>query len=503
MKSPGYLFRSSISMRLSLIVVAFVMLIFLAAFSFVFAESREVVRAEAWGKASQTLQSTVLHIDNTLHEVEVASDNLIKVIEQNLDDPDKMFAYSRQALESNPELTGCSISFEPFYYKDKGRYFSAYSYNDGDSIQTENEGNDQYQYHCMDWYLIPTLLDCPYWIEPFKEESTVGIDVHEIFSSYSRPIHDRTGRVIGAFSLDICLDWFSKTVSAAKPYPHSYAVLLGKGGTYLVHPDSTKLFYETVFTRSLDEPDSPGAADSVLVSLGESMLAGESGHRNIVLDGESCFVFYRPFKNTGWSVAIVCPERDIYDAYYKMRDAISLISLVGVLCLMLFTWLIVRRSLRPLKLLAASTLSVTDQLFTVKVDDTRRPDEIGQLQHSFHTMQQALGNHIQQLRQLTDKLEQSNEQLAEAYERVREDERMKTAVLHKMTDKMAAPVAAISRLSRTICDSHQALDDAEITAMTARIQQNASLVTSYLTEMIRAAQEETYSHPVKPNTEHP
>ena len=37
----------------------------------------------------------------------------------------------------------------------------------------------------------------------------------------------------------------------------------------------------------------------------------------------------------------------------------------------------------------------------------------------------------------------------------------------------------------------------------AHIQQNASLVTSYLAEMIRAAQEETYSHPVKPNTEHP
>ena len=77
-----------------------------------------------------------------------------------------MFDMSRQVLVDNPELTGCSISFEPFYYKEKGRYFSAYSYNDGDSIQTENEGNDRYQYHYMDWYLIPKLLNRPYWIEP-------------------------------------------------------------------------------------------------------------------------------------------------------------------------------------------------------------------------------------------------------------------------------------------------------------------------------------------------
>ena len=60
----------------------------------------------------------------------------------------------------------------------------------------------------MDWYLIPKLLDRPYWIEPFQEDAIEGIIVKEIFSSYSRPIHDKEGNVVGTFSLDICLDWF-------------------------------------------------------------------------------------------------------------------------------------------------------------------------------------------------------------------------------------------------------------------------------------------------------
>ena len=173
--------------------VVLVAAIFTAAFTLMFAETRDVVREEAWDKATKTIEGAVLHIDNTLHRTEVAANNMLVVIESHLDEPDLMFDLSRQVLQSNPELTGCSISFEPYFFKEKGRYFSAYSYNDGDSIQTEQEGTDNYQYHCMDWYLIPKLLNKPYWIEPFFEDAEEGIVVKDIFTSYSQPIHDARG----------------------------------------------------------------------------------------------------------------------------------------------------------------------------------------------------------------------------------------------------------------------------------------------------------------------
>ena len=285
-------YRRSLSARLSVWTVLVVTAIFLAALTIMFTESRDHVRKDTLGKARQTLDGTVLHIDNTLQAVEVAANNMIRVIENNLDKPDKMLDFSRKILETNPILDGCSISFEPFYYKEKGEYFSAYSYNNGDSILTENEGADYYQYHTMDWYLIPKLLNRPYWIEPFQEDATEGIVVQDIFSSYSQPIHDKAGKVVGTFSVDICLDWFSDTVSATKPFPHSYTILLGKGGTFLVHPDSTRQFYETVFTSSLD------GSDPTLESLGEAMIAGESGYRTMTINGELSHVFFKPFKNT-------------------------------------------------------------------------------------------------------------------------------------------------------------------------------------------------------------
>ena len=361
--------RRSLSARLSFAVVLFVAVIFVGAFSIMFSEARDIIREEAWGKATQTLDGTVLHIDNTLRRVEVASDNMLRVIERNLNKPDSMFSISRQVLVNNPELTGCSISFDPFYYKEKGRYFSAYAYNNGDSILTEQEGTDNYQYHCMDWYLIPKLLDRPYWIEPFMEDATEGIIVKDIFSSYSRPIHDSKGNSVGTFSVDIRLAWFTEMIAQMKPYPHSFCVMLGKGGSYLVHPDTTKLFYETIFTRTLEKPDSMREA------LGTSMLAGESGHKVLEYEGELCHVFYKPFKNTGWSVAVVIPESDIFAPYERLRSYTLWISATGLLLLLLFSLMSIRHSMKPLQELAETTHRIANGDFSATVGSSMRVDE--------------------------------------------------------------------------------------------------------------------------------
>ena len=333
----------------------------------------------------------------------------------------------------------------------------------------------------MDWYLIPKLLNKPYWIEPFMENSEEGIIVNDIFTSFSQPIHDKRGNIVGTFSVDICLNWFSETISKTKPYPNSYNILLGKGGTFLVHPDSTKLFYETIFTQTLETPD------SAVTALGEAMLAGESGHKIMNIGGESCYVFYKPFKNTGWSVAVVCPERDIYASLRSFVIIMQLIAAIGILLLLYFCWAIVRISLKPLRNLVHSASMFAEGRFDSEVPDSTRHDEIGQLQCSFRTMQKALNDHVEEVRQETERLEQSNVELLEAYKQTKEDERVKSAILENMTDKMEKPVANISAIAHTICEEHQSLSNDYMSSMVAKMQTDAAKVTELLDDLIRSA----------------
>jgi hypothetical protein len=39
------------------------------------------------------------------------------------------------------------------------------------------------------------------------------------------------------------------------------------------------------------------------------MIDGHYGYSSVDFDGEKCLVFYRPLKQAGWSIALICPER--------------------------------------------------------------------------------------------------------------------------------------------------------------------------------------------------
>ena len=170
MKNPVIYIRQLLSVRLSLWIVLFATLIFMGALGYLFHESRETVREEAINRANQILDNTELRVNSILEQAEIATRNMVWLPTSHLDAPDSMYVYSRRILENNPDIFGCSIAFEPYYFKDRGQYFSVYSeYSDTEEgvIESRQEGADDYQYFCMDWYLLPKLLDEPCWTEPF------------------------------------------------------------------------------------------------------------------------------------------------------------------------------------------------------------------------------------------------------------------------------------------------------------------------------------------------
>ena len=390
----GYIQRS-LSTRLSLLVVVFSAAILVASLGFMFRVSSSAIRQEAAGRATQSLEGTALRVQAILDRVRVATDNTDWLITRHLDGPDSMFVYSRRILENNPDLNGCSIAFEPDFFKEKGRWFSAYSLNDHGTIKTIQEGNPYYEYFYMDWYQLCKLLDRPVWTEPFVDYNPEGIFSSEMIASYCKPIKGRDGGYIGTISVDLSLNWLSQTISAVKPYPHSYSIMLGRGGTFFVHPDTNKLFYQTIFTETLDHED------TALAALGHAMLRGEEGMRQLEIDGEDCYVFYKPLGDTGWSTAIVCPESDIFGSFNRMKVAIVLAVCAGLLLLLFVSIRIITRELRPLRLLARQAETIAGGNFDEALPESDRTDEIGQLGHAFGDMQHSLITYIDELKTTT------------------------------------------------------------------------------------------------------
>ena len=150
MKRILYYFRRKLSVRVSLWVVTFAAIIFNVALGFFFVQAREAVRQEAINRATQILNNTSLRVDSILNRVEVASAMTKWLVLRHPEEPDSMFVYSRSMLLNNPDFYNCSIAFEPYYFKEKGRYFSAYTIHVGDSLRTIQGGSESYQYFFME-----------------------------------------------------------------------------------------------------------------------------------------------------------------------------------------------------------------------------------------------------------------------------------------------------------------------------------------------------------------
>ena len=384
-----------LSTRLSIWIVLFAGLIFISALGFFFSESMKAVRIEAIQHASESLNTTVQRVNNILTEVKVATDNTDWLITRHLDAPDSMFVYSRRILQNNPNLNGCSIAFEPNYFESRGLYFSAYSQNSNGVIRTAQEGNDAYHYFSMDWYQLPKLLDRPCWTEPFVDFNPGGISSPEMIISYCKPIKDN-GKYIGTIAVDLSLEWLSKTISAVKPYPNSYSIMIGQGGTFFVHPDSTKLFYQTIFTPTLIKPD------TAVINLGHAMQAGEEGMHQLDIDGEDSYVFFKPLGDTGWSVGIVCPAKDIFSGYYRLINSIIGIVVVGLLLMLMVFSGIISKQMEPLEELAYQAEAIASGNMDEEISESKRTDEIGQLSNSFRHMQKSIVQQMEELKHINE-----------------------------------------------------------------------------------------------------
>ena len=389
----------SLSGRISLWVVLAAGLLFIIIMGFLWRGWARFIRSEVEKDAMQIVDNTVLRINDILDDAELSAENTVWAVEQEArNHPAVMSRLAVEMVRNNPVLNSCSISFEPYFYPDSGKFYSIFAYRDPEgSISWEQEGEENYEYFYMNWYLLPKLLNRPCWTEPYSDSDlsdTTGMNT-QMLVSYCRPFYDPDSTFIGAISVDISLKWLSETVNAVKPYPDSYCILVGHGGTYLVHPDPDKLFYQTLFTDGLVKPDPEK------YELGQSMRRRESGHRLIHLNGERSYVFYQPLKTTGWSVAIICPEKVIYGDLYRTRRVTALCIFLSLLALFFLLGWLIRRHLSPLRELATEADYIASGNLDHPLAEIDRHDEIGVLNDSFRNMQTSLVRHIQELTEST------------------------------------------------------------------------------------------------------
>ena len=435
--------QQHLSLRLGLLIVFIVTVVFSLLFNYLLYRCKHFIQNAAIERASQLLDNTAERINGIMEETELVTNFLATTTPHHLH-PDSLLVFTRRAVIENPFLTGMAISMEPNFFPEMGRYYSAYSLRDmtpgSDSITTVREG--PFEYFDAIWY---------------------------------------KGNYLGSITASLTLKWLSEAVSQLKPYANSSAIMIGRNGTYLVHPDTAKLLHETIFS----DPD-PKAVNDIKV-LGRRMLTGHSGMMQTIVDGRPAFIFYRPVPHTQWSIAIVCPQSDVYARYNKLIIGIWVVLGLGILLLMLFCYQTVRHAILPLQELDEQAHRIAEGHFDEPLPESTRHDSVGRLTNSFILMQQSLARTVNDIRNTNMELSTLNSQLTEAYKLKLDTNRRKTELIHFMYHEIRTPLNIISGFAQVLAVSLHSLETDEVEDITTRMQESAKDISRLTHELGEAA----------------
>ena len=310
--------------------------------------ARKEIRNNLERNAEMELVIKAIDVKHSLEDVSLALRNRSWEFERLLPYPDSLFSITRRIVEENPNFDGCYIAMIPDYYPEKSRLFKAYTTRRGDVIETVQLGSEEQDYSKNKDFILAAENDSSFWSEPYPDKD----DPKVTLITYTFPIHDELGDIVGIVGVDFTADWLGKRMNAKHMFPSSYHILISGKGKLICGPE------EIGNTHQLAEETLDMINDSTLEryvsSSGRSTLLSFIDNE----DGSKGYVFYSsPHNIKPWRIAVVNYDDEVFEPLIKMRWRNLLLTLAGLLILAF----IIQRSAKNIsKLQQATVLAYQD-----------------------------------------------------------------------------------------------------------------------------------------------
>jgi methyl-accepting chemotaxis protein len=212
---------------------------------------------------------------------------------------EQYFDLLKRSLTQNRSTFGVGVWFEPFAYKPDTRFFGPYVYREKETTKATAEyESEKYNFHGQEWYAIgKTAEKSVVWSKPFYDEAT-AVTMLTANAPFYGPAHTYLGSASG----DIDINRIQEFVSGLKIGKTGRAAVIGTDGLFIMHPDKTRQM-----KKKIQEDENPS-----IVNAGKTMASKTEGVTSFNDKGGRNLVYFTKLEETGWTIALVIPEKDLY-----------------------------------------------------------------------------------------------------------------------------------------------------------------------------------------------
>ena len=378
------------------------------------------VTCYVWAMMQEGIETSTRHIGestaNRLDQIFIEASRLGKQLaiqfeNSSMSDEEigKLLTTTLESMQyDRPEIYSLSVAYAPYHFNKNKEYFMVFAARKEGGIKLEHAGGPDYEYFYYNWYTLPKTLERAVWTEPYFDDV--------VMSSYAVPFYrERNGKreFSGVISVDLSLSWLQKAVSTIKLNNSGYAFMISRFGRIITHPDTERIMNETVFSMAEERQD------KFLRNAGRDMISGKSGlvpYQKHLISQKKSWMFYTPLQSNGWSLGIIYPEDQLFEAIARMEITIFSLFAIGMLLLLgVIIWISLKIT-RPLRILTRATGEIGSGNFHAAMPEITANDEIGKLSRAFSSMQTALLKHIENLKETTAAKEKIESELKIAKE---------------------------------------------------------------------------------------
>lgn len=445
-----------------------------------------LLHQKALERTSTILNTTMLDVNRYMNSVKTAAISNAWLAEEKFD-PGTLLMLSRRIVTANPNTYSCTISTEPDVFPAAGRYFSAFSVNEGDTVLTMVEPD--FDYTDRLWYRSAIQSGKASWVDPFSDFTDGSINAVDAVGYFSVPLRPQGDRIEGVLSTEFSFNRLAEILRETEmPFPSAYYMLLGTDGRYLMHPDTRRLFKKTIFTAN-DSPD--------IIALGREMVAGKQGIMHVASDKVDYHVCYAPVPGTNWSLALVCHDDEVLTDYYHLTYLVIAIVIIGLFLILWLATLVIRRNFKPLNQLLEATKRIAEGDYEKeKIAHTDGKDIISKLQNSFALMQEALISHKESIDSMTLEIQKENEELERATQEAAESSEEKRQFYRHVLMQIKTPLDVIDGLTHVALDNFVSQRDMGNVAETMKLNAtrlNRRALMLYDSSEAQASDKEKYA----------
>ncbi|MBR1580553.1 MAG: methyl-accepting chemotaxis protein [Selenomonadaceae bacterium] len=318
-----------------------------------------------------------------LETAETAANPIAKTVNAELLNQNNKYRYALMK-QRYPDVVD-SVSWGPF---------------DGSGVLYGETSNGFKEMHNADkaWYKqTMTGAQDSFMSSPVVSQATGKIIVNSIAVA-----RDGSGNPVSMILAAIYVQSVMDKVESYKLGEQGYGLLVSKEGVYIVHPDENAIMKKNILEET----------DPALKELGQKMLSGSDGVFHFVSsDGDELIAFYTPIKSTGWGMATVAYEDELFAPVANMLKIMAVISVILLVLISAGIWFTVNKIMSPLAVMMEEMRLLSQGDFRERPSRVTSSDELGLLANAVTEMRKNVSKVMHSVNSSAESLSGSAEEL--------------------------------------------------------------------------------------------